>query len=873
MKIRITKKGLPKAQMFNSQPGVEMQPGANQPNYNWMDVNEQQQFATPRTTVVKPDGSRVTTGNFGEPNVQYETSQEGTPAKQEEVVPFGQSSSGPDWNKAVKGIRKFKQGLGVINNIVSMYDNKRQKDDWRGQQYVNNLNPQPTEMFRGNFMTNSGAFQPDQLPTPNEGMFALGGTNVNPSSMKIRIVSGPAQMAYGGQMGYGFDLGARRVYTDMPDSKEESVSSTLGPVPRSMANIEAEKGETIYGDLDGDGGLEHMSIGGKRHAQGGTPLNAPEGSFIFSDTRKMKIKDPEILKMFGGGSKAATPAQLAKKYDVNKFKAVMEDPNADYLSKATAQLMVKNYSDKLGKLALVQESMKGFPQGVPSVSAPVLNPAEMAYGGYIPMAAEGLNYEAQPIDPYAGGKQKTPTGKSNKFNRSAEYINQWEAVIPGISKLNNAEAQKMIYNYILKNDPNRINQMWKEYGLTTKGRQFKDLVALSDKDAKGRPTYKFSKDLTPQQLAALEKAYVDGLFGARQLDPITAPAPTTTTPTVEQTTKYRCTPNGVEAVVVKGPYANMQVGLFNTAEEAEAVCSGAPQKQQEEYTPNPMGPAVTAQSPFGYTTPDMVNMLTAAALPPNIYMPYSRDLSFEKGQYALPDWLAQAQQLQQTYNTSADTMGAYGPSSALASNLSFLAGQTGNAVTQAIANTADRSVGMFNDISAREQDRKDKVNLFNTMNAKERYDASVVARQQYDNARRKYLNNMAQAFSNAWNNRMKLGLVNITNPLYNISPLSGRSYFTGQGYGPENFGARGSSQTMSNDALKKFTLAKQRYKNADMTDAAAQKFAEQEVFGSSATLTDSDMDGVANTMRTTMPQNAAMQALMSQGLPFYFPRQ
>ena len=53
-------------------------------------------------------------------------------------------------------------------------------------------------------------------------------------------------------------------------------------VPRDEANIEAEKGETAYGDFDGDGLLEHKDIPGKLHKDGGTPLKVPEGTFIFS---------------------------------------------------------------------------------------------------------------------------------------------------------------------------------------------------------------------------------------------------------------------------------------------------------------------------------------------------------------------------------------------------------------------------------------------------------------------------------------------------------------------------------------------------------------------------------------------------------------
>lgn len=191
---------------------------------------------------------------------------------------------------------------------------------------------------------------------------------------KVRIKNAPESMAYGGQKNYGLDLGQKKVYADMTENPYDSVSSTLQPVDRDEANIEAEKGETAYGDFNNDGHNEHMNIGGKKHTQGGTPLNVPEGTFIYSDTKKLRIGGP-ILGKFGKSPETKqkyTPAELAKQYDVNKYKAILDDPYADKMSKDTAALMIQNFEKKLGGLALVQEGMKGFPQGIPDVAMSAL---------------------------------------------------------------------------------------------------------------------------------------------------------------------------------------------------------------------------------------------------------------------------------------------------------------------------------------------------------------------------------------------------------------------------------------------------------------------------------------------------------------------
>lgn len=150
--------------------------------------------------------------------------------------------------------------------------------------------------------------------------------------------------------------------------------TTLSAVPRDMANLEAEKNETAL--IPDVGGLAaHYKIGGKRHSKGGTPLSLPDDSFIFSDTSKMKIGG-DMLKYFGKNSeskKKYTPADLAKQYDINTYRKTLADPTIDDpIHVRTAEKMIGNYNLKLAKLALIQESKKGFPQGIPAVALPYL---------------------------------------------------------------------------------------------------------------------------------------------------------------------------------------------------------------------------------------------------------------------------------------------------------------------------------------------------------------------------------------------------------------------------------------------------------------------------------------------------------------------
>ena len=188
-----------------------------------------------------------------------------------------------------------------------------------------------------------------------------------------------------------------------------TAGKTLQPVDRKDANLEAEKGETAI--INQDGIPTNFNVGGKRHSEGGTPLNLPSNSFIFSDTKDMKIKDKTILAQFGA-TKSMTPADISKKYDINKFRGTLADPDSTDLQRKTAEMMIANYNMKLAKLGLVQESKKGFPQGIPSISMPYLESTGMdpnsffqtqaqpeqfnpdmgnaAYGGELPLAQNGL---------------------------------------------------------------------------------------------------------------------------------------------------------------------------------------------------------------------------------------------------------------------------------------------------------------------------------------------------------------------------------------------------------------------------------------------------------------------------------------------------
>lgn len=152
------------------------------------------------------------------------------------------------------------------------------------------------------------------------------------------------------------------------DGMSGRIASSLPGVPRDQANLEAEKGETVLTDMNNDGNFELYSIGGNRHHSGGTPLNLPPQSFIYSDTSKMKLDKYELSEMGITSKKKLTPAKVSRGYELNKFIGILDDEHSDNITIDTAEYMLNKNKKSLSQLAFLQEAKKQFEDGVPLAS-------------------------------------------------------------------------------------------------------------------------------------------------------------------------------------------------------------------------------------------------------------------------------------------------------------------------------------------------------------------------------------------------------------------------------------------------------------------------------------------------------------------------
>lgn len=181
-------------------------------------------------------------------------------------------------------------------------------------------------------------------------------------------------------------------------------------------NVEAELGETVVTNMSrGENNyLEMYNIGGKKHYDGGTPLNLPTNngdetkgsSFIFSDSKKMIVKDPNVLKYFGmDPKKPLTFAAISKSWvpEVNNAKAIIIDDDADAISKRSAELTMSNASFKIAALQLLQESRKGFKQGVSDGLNPFFDKLQVDPNSLFSLNKEGADNMNKAVEAAFGG--------------------------------------------------------------------------------------------------------------------------------------------------------------------------------------------------------------------------------------------------------------------------------------------------------------------------------------------------------------------------------------------------------------------------------------------------------------------------------------
>ena len=146
---------------------------------------------------------------------------------------------------------------------------------------------------------------------------------------------------------------------------DDSVNYKLSKVKnRRDANAEIEQGEIVRQDLPNGGTLLHKALG-KKHKNGGIPVNLPDNSFIFSNYKSTSLNKEELDTFnLGGYSKkinSRTPSKiLENNVDIKHYnemeKYLQESKNP--IEKTTARIMKDKYDKIISKIGALQEYKK-----------------------------------------------------------------------------------------------------------------------------------------------------------------------------------------------------------------------------------------------------------------------------------------------------------------------------------------------------------------------------------------------------------------------------------------------------------------------------------------------------------------------------------
>jgi hypothetical protein len=142
------------------------------------------------------------------------------------------------------------------------------------------------------------------------------------------------------------------------------INTSIKPIDEDKANIEAEKDEVLL--TFKPTGLALHNIKGKPHSKGGTPLNVPDGSFIFSNDKDMSLSKEEIntFKLGSyqkGGLIKNTPAAVLKRaINLNHNNRMVDtlQNSKNSAEKTTAMKMLEKYQKTIGNIAALQEIRK-----------------------------------------------------------------------------------------------------------------------------------------------------------------------------------------------------------------------------------------------------------------------------------------------------------------------------------------------------------------------------------------------------------------------------------------------------------------------------------------------------------------------------------
>lgn len=610
------------------------------------------------------------------------------------------------------------------------------------------------------------------------------------------------------------------------------VSRTLTAVPREVANLEAEGGETVVGDLDGSTMPSFKTIVGPRHSEGGVPLALPDDSFIFSDTKSMKISDPKILKMFNKSPKKGgyTPAELSKQYDINKYRKILQDPNSDKISRNTAEIMIKNYVMKLGALALAQESKKGFPQGIPLIAQPYMEANKIAEEDLIPELAKQKEEEAQMMEAQQQMPPQTmPDGQPIAMPQEGPEMMQDPSMM-GAPQEMAPPSPEMMEQAPMAAFGMEMGGFYPEYAFggyfqnggskarpKTKEELEKDIASGKVKPERVKKLPDGTTEITTKDG---KKVYAIGTIEEDDYSNIKKPKVTNLATDKEKyerdiCAKIKASKKPIKYAIAMGWITASRAGEFANCVSAEASAkketlqvydleeepSTIPGKKKckctdpntgeekifeinkdeecvcesEESTTEQMQLQGQPRRDAQFWQQDIINAAGAFGDRMGLrkQMPWEARVDLEEPRPTFQDITSEANQLGALANINAQALASTAGPQTTAANLLANQGKLADQVAAMQSRYNNQNVNIANQFEANQVGVRNQEQAMNQQMANRLFDKNVIAQQQFDNAKRQAAANMRQAYNTALTNKWKTDALNQMYPNYQVDPLSG----------------------------------------------------------------------------------------------------
>jgi len=727
-------------------------------------------------------------------------------------------------------------GTDVFANIGKARKKANARDNFYTQSLADNLYMSKPEGYsgdRGDYTLNYGTglnFRPDEAVYGQFGKVAQYGGQMK---RKIKITGLPSA-AYGGtqnkvavdELYPATDLIRMKNSGAMFSGEDMNVRQYIPEVPREIATVEAERGETIV--TPGTDGIPNMyKIGGQRHSNGGTPIQAGQGDFIFSDTKDMKIKDPVLLESFGMKYKKGgyTPADISKKFNLNNpvLQKTLNDPKADHIAKATAERMMDSNISQLGKLALIQEGRKGFPQGPPSISMAYmqkvgLDPAMFMPDVMTPQDATVAMGRAQ----YGGLGNMGINAFSGASNLPLGYTPPKPAIktdaLFGTSSANSASSQQP-FVVPPQQRPAR------SYSGSGSGSLYKDFFtydqgALSDLRSRDinidLPEVGINIDITPGMQGTRES----GTFGTQDwgsgdyfadfkrrnawyFDENADFDPSSAEDVYDFQNKFNdklfneakasgYTDDEARAVVTKLGFEKTEIGdrnprgtdkKFGQYTWSRSLPNITPKTKKSNNPPDEKGEypqedldVNNRKKRNDFYIQDLLNYRQALGdrLGINKYMPYRAAIPTPA--LMEPTFYDPSRELAATAeqaNIASQALSQFATPQAYNARQSEVQGRALANVANTLGRYNNLNVGVANEFERYNSALINDFNLKNALSMQDYYDKTVIANQQYDNAKRVANNRITNQATNAITNRAMTQVMNELYPDYSIFPLSG----------------------------------------------------------------------------------------------------